>query len=135
MKQEIKEKWVAALRSGEYEQTTAALHRLAPSGDPDSQRPQPGYCCLGVLCDLALKAGVITSRVQGALEVYDVEDDATLPRSVAEWADFQLAVPNFDYAYRIGGYFDDQGVSHALTELNDGGMSFAEIADIIERQF
>ncbi len=37
MDPELKAKWIAALRSGEYEQTTGQLH----SGI--------GYCCLGVL--------------------------------------------------------------------------------------
>ncbi len=37
MKKEVKEKWIADLRSGEFPQTTCVLH----SND--------GYCCLGVL--------------------------------------------------------------------------------------
>ena len=38
MDQETKAKWVAALRSGEYQQCSRTLH--------DGK----GYCCLGVLC-------------------------------------------------------------------------------------
>jgi hypothetical protein len=38
MDPELKAKWVAALRSGEYQQTTGQL------------RKRDGYCCLGVLC-------------------------------------------------------------------------------------
>lgn len=41
MNPEIKAKWIAALTSGEYEQTRNYLHR---TGD--------GYCCLGVLCEV-----------------------------------------------------------------------------------
>jgi len=37
---EIKEKWINALRSGEYEQIRGALRR------------EEGFCCLGVLCDI-----------------------------------------------------------------------------------
>jgi hypothetical protein len=37
--------WVKALRSGEYEQTTGVL------------KDKAGYCCLGVLCELAAKDG------------------------------------------------------------------------------
>ena len=40
MNPELKQKWVAALRSGDYEQARGAL------GDGT------GYCCLGVLCDI-----------------------------------------------------------------------------------
>lgn len=38
MAPELKAKWVAALRSGQYEQTQRTLKDLR------------GYCCLGVLC-------------------------------------------------------------------------------------
>lgn len=38
MKKELRDKWCAALRSGEYAQTRGVLH--------DSS----GFCCLGVLC-------------------------------------------------------------------------------------
>lgn len=40
MNQEVKEKWVRALRSGEYKQGGGVLR----SGDR--------FCCLGVLCDI-----------------------------------------------------------------------------------
>jgi hypothetical protein len=36
----IKKRWVEALRSGNYKQTTGAL------------RKDDGFCCLGVLCDI-----------------------------------------------------------------------------------
>jgi hypothetical protein len=42
MNQVIKEKWVAALRSGEYKQTKGYL------------RNKKGYCCLGVLTNFRL---------------------------------------------------------------------------------
>lgn len=41
MKRELRDKWVAALRSGKYEQGQKTLVR-------DNR-----YCCLGVLCDVA----------------------------------------------------------------------------------
>ena len=37
----MKAKWIAALRSGKYQQSWGAL------------RGYDGYCCLGVLCDVA----------------------------------------------------------------------------------
>lgn len=47
MKKEIADKWVAALRSGNYKQTTGMLNRNNES-----------FCCLGVLCEIAIKDGV-----------------------------------------------------------------------------
>jgi hypothetical protein len=41
----LKAKWVAALRSGGYRQTTGTMRRASSSGVE--------YCCLGVLCALA----------------------------------------------------------------------------------
>jgi hypothetical protein len=41
MKPEIRDRWTAALRSGEYEQ---GRRRLRTNGDR--------FCCLGVLCDV-----------------------------------------------------------------------------------
>jgi hypothetical protein len=41
MNKTLKDKWVAALRSGQYRQAKEYLHV-----------PNLGYCCLGVLCDI-----------------------------------------------------------------------------------
>ncbi len=46
MDADLKQRWVAALRSGQYEQGTDYL----VSEHPDAGRAQ--YCCLGVLCEL-----------------------------------------------------------------------------------
>ena len=48
MKQEIKQQWATALRSGKYAQGQAYLRN-----DRDEM------CCLGVLSELAVEAGVI----------------------------------------------------------------------------
>jgi hypothetical protein len=39
MKQDVKEKWISDLRSGNYKQAQQSL------------RNREGYCCLGVLCE------------------------------------------------------------------------------------
>src|SRR4051812_34484552 len=46
--------WVKALRSGEYKQTKGALHTA-----------DGAFCCLGVACDLALKAGALKGTWKG----------------------------------------------------------------------
>lgn len=55
MDRQLAEQWYKDLLSGEYKQTSGALHRY-PDGvyTPDSGRPE-GYCCLGVLCESAKK--------------------------------------------------------------------------------
>ena len=50
MHQEVKQQWVTALRSGEYAQGNGHL------------RKDDEYCCLGVLCDIAVKAAVTHGR-------------------------------------------------------------------------
>lgn len=45
MNPELKAKWIAALRSGKYAQTSSAL------------RDSVGYCCVGVLADVVDPAG------------------------------------------------------------------------------
>lgn len=47
MKHDIKQKWIAALRSGEYKQTTGKLIRIV--------NEKPCFCGIGVLCDMYLK--------------------------------------------------------------------------------
>lgn len=44
MNEEIKAKWVAALRSGKYQQTSGQLRR--------NEGESSSFCCLGVLCDV-----------------------------------------------------------------------------------
>ncbi len=107
MKTDIAEQWSTALESGEYEQGQGSLNR-------DGQ-----YCCLGVLCELALKAGVdIEVSREGDLTVYDGEDGA-LPMSVMDWS----GVSN------SSGWFVDGEAP--LTTKNDSGISFLEIARTI----
>ena len=43
MKRDIRDQWIAALRSGEYKQGNGVLHQVSKDG---AER----FCCLGVLC-------------------------------------------------------------------------------------
>ena len=125
MNQEVKEKWVAALRSGEYKQTKQTLH------------DKNGFCCLGVLCDLYLKENDLDWQEHNydpkVLVCFDRED--TLPDEVADWAD----IPTNPYV-NVPGYLE----CVALAALNDGSdyetpitrdikpRDFNQIADLIE---
>lgn len=121
MRKEVADLWVAALRSGEYRQTTLQLR----AGD--------GYCCLGVLCDLhAKQTGQGKWAPHGYYESLVTDDtDGRIPtKDVAKWAGLSDRSPHV-YAYRPG----DDGTA-LLTALNDGdGYTFAQLADLIEAQW
>jgi len=108
MKEVIKKKWVAALRSGEYKQGQRQLH----NADGDK------FCCLGVLCDLAAKEGIVkrTLSAHGGFYLYD-NYDGFLPPSVRNWAQID---PSSDQV-------------PCLVYLNDRGDSFDTIANVIEK--
>jgi hypothetical protein len=82
MNPEIKEQWVRALRSGQYTQGKDAL-KISYAG-------KDSYCCLGVLCDIAVKSGAVDEPVKLA-DGWAYGDDhdsswSSLPRKVVEWA-------------------------------------------------
>ena len=109
MHEPIARRWVEALRSGEYGQTT---HRLR-DGEPGALGN--GFCCLGVLCDLYAKEHP-EAAWQPAVEIDDSDDeegpfnkcwfapfaeatdqflagpkagaDSVLPEAVMKWANF-----------------------------------------------
>lgn len=97
-------KWVAALRSDEYKQAQGTL------------RNKVGHmCCLGVLADIA---GCKWKR--------------NLADSAASYAPHR-AMLFVGLRTNRGEFFDDT-YENALSELNDTGLSFAQIADIIESE-
>ena len=111
MNPEIKKMWVEALRSGEYKQTTGALRQL------DMDSALPCYCCLGVLCDLAVKAGVTNPFYEN--------HTACLPTSVYKWAGLDTPDPEVPLG--------SDKIGTPLTRLNDElRMDFKTIADHIE---
>jgi hypothetical protein len=135
MKIDIAKQWVDALKSGTYQQGQGKLHATDING-------ACMYCCLGVLCDLYMQQNpdeldvkVVTRKSDVNLQhtqmlsigddsitVYD-NDSLVLPLRVREWAGMHDALGRFTNA------------SHAqdsLAELNDHGMSFAKLADVIE---
>jgi len=122
MNQYVKNKWITALRSGEYKQTGGRLRK----GDC--------YCCLGVLTDLYDK------DIQNDHHEWYEEDgryiyssdggtvEATLPESVMKWADLIECNPTV-LEERMG-----QPVT-SLAYLNDKEeLDFNQLADIIEKQ-
>lgn len=117
MDQVIKQLWIEALRSGEYEQTVGTLHN------------DEGFCCLGVLCDLAYKEGAVTrTRIDDKCYGYGTRlEVGVLPPEVVSWAGMEDDNPVVTE--------DGDGNLFSLSELNDAeGWTFGEIADIIEEQ-
>lgn len=131
MDADIKAEWIADLRSGQYEQGRSALRR-------DNR-----YCCLGVLCEVAVRHGVIPqptpSTEYDADEIaYGIEGDRSsgvLPQVVAQWAGMPL-VPGAE-EWNGGPYADPNPSAgpeedvRSLASLNDTGVSFDRIADFI----
>lgn len=123
MNPEIKAQWVADLRSGEFEQGTELLNM------------EGKFCCLGVLCDQAVKAGVIRQSERYGRVTYD-GTDTILPTSVRKWAGLPDGNTHDD-ANNPEVIVDNHAIG--LAELNDGAdgyerHTFAEIADLIEEQ-
>lgn len=129
MNRDVGRAWIAALRSGEFTQGRHALATRLPGGIdvPDDAPPRYGYCCLGVLCELALRAEVLLPVVetQDGRRTYDGEMNY-LPLAVIEWAGLGSHDP-------VVSYGDDDG--WRLSDVNDRvNSTFTEIADVIEAQ-
>lgn len=116
--------WIAALRSGEYDQTDEQLRRnSAVHDDEHDVDHKKGFCCLGVACDLFLKLEApVGMRWDGNVFVWDerhLPACGELPNVVMNW----LGLHSSEGAQNNGP---------TLAELNDGGKTFNEIADLLE---
>lgn len=132
--QTVIKQWVDALRSGEYKQTVGKLHRTQPS-DID-HITGPGMCCLGVLCDLAYKAGVVDRAARfGTIVAYAGESDV-LPRAVQEWAGLGHDNPYVNHTVEYDDQDQPEKVYEPVTILNDDHrLGFPAIADAIEATY
>jgi hypothetical protein len=133
--QEIKRQWTEALRSGRYPQGKDRLEELRYAQSEDAPRRgevQSRYCCLGVLCRLAVDAGVVerfvtdTSTGPGWVHYGRNHEQYYLPPAVIRWAELES---------NIGDRHDPQDVmvnGTGLSFLNDEEVPFVDIAIIIE---
>jgi len=110
MNQDIKDKWINALRSGEYKQGIGGL------------KYRDAFCCLGVLCDLHAKetdTRWVDYAEEGWLSDY-LDNDGSLPDEVIEWAGLKVQDPVI--------------CSHFISTYNDKkGYSFDRLADLIDK--
>jgi hypothetical protein len=117
---------VAALRSGEYTQGRYGL-----KCSKDAKKETFAFCCLGVACDVAIKAGIIpdwtVSEYGSCSIVTDMRTNYTdLPPEVQDWLGFQTA---------WGAFIDDTIPGSTLIDCNDNKtMDFNAIADVIEKE-
>lgn len=112
MDEDTKKKWVAALRSGKYEQGRGLL-----------RNKEDRYCCLGVLCDV-IDPTKWSPDSTGFTHGYE-ESDVALPSDVVKVAGLTSNDPEIAVEY---------GVTSLIT-LNDAHhWTFEQIADIIEKQ-
>lgn len=114
----VAQKWVEALRSGKYKQ---AKGQLAIHDEKGAVK----YCCLGVLCELAVAEGIVKKKEKGKSHVivYGQRDDL-LPVKVQKWAG--LKTNNGKVSQELQG--------RSLAVLNDEGISFKKIARLIEQR-
>ncbi len=111
MNQEVKQKWLDALRSGEYDQNKGCL------------REGNKFCCLGVLSDIHAKEtgtewNPYHTRNNKAMSY--LNESGGLPKEVQKWAGLDNLLPRVK----------DSEIT--LSQRNDGGWSFEQIADEIE---
>jgi hypothetical protein len=115
MNQEIKQRWIEALRSGEYQQGKKSLFHCGK------------FCCLGVLTDLYIKEHGLQWNKDSAVYYGDIEavlwsfegEGGTLPRSVQKWSGIDAPNPTI--------------LGDGATDHNDNyHLSFNEIAALIE---
>jgi len=138
MDPEKRDMWADALESGEFTQGRDALARI-------DKRGKATYCCLGVLCELAVRAGVIpagTRRIEQGPELSyrlkygEGEAELTLPHEVVVWAGLNMASPRVsivddEAAKRIIHSELRNPRSVPLETLNDNHHPFSSIAKMI----
>lgn len=112
---ELRRQWVAALRSGEFRQTSGALEcrkRIIFR--------RKGNCYLGVLCR------VFDRMFPGLLDI----DESSKSRVIFDSSGAVLP----ELVQRALGLSDDRGSydDGCLTAMNDCGVPFPKIADFIE---
>jgi len=108
-------KWVTALRSGKYHQTTGTLCKV--------KKGQSFHCCLGVLCRVLVKEDIGVEANKNNDNVIDFSykgksHDASLPDTINDLVGLPVDVES------------------DLVTMNDNrGATFKQIADHIKHTF
>jgi len=131
-------KWVQALRSGDWNQTTNTLRRHTEGPSTYTGPGEPvGYCCLGVACEMFRQEHpeklTRVNRPDGETTYLSTDKNGTLddsgysglPKMVREWLGMYGAIGVFEEA--INGHC-------SLAQMNDFGLPFGKIANCIESE-
>lgn len=118
-----RDKWVAALRGGEFQQTQACL------------RDSYGYCCLGVAAELAAREGVIEGVPGHSAWRYDGHPTA-LTSAVQSWLGIGSSVGLLRETGSLSNLTFTAEEIGSLSSLNDAAnYTFEQIADVIESDY
>lgn len=117
MTPELKTRWLAALRSGEYTQGRSTLRKFVPAGSPHTF----AHCCLGVLACVA-GVPVMEDSVSGRMYITGAsgQSQSTGPYSAVIPADIRDKL----------GLTDTQ--QDCLITLNDTSHDYLEVIRCIE---
>lgn len=111
MNETIKTLWTTALRSGKYLQGRGYLKTV--------EHGETRLCCLGVLCELAIEAGVtikVDTERLGEVKITTFNGEELMPpKEVMEWAGLA-----------------ESDAQHYVEMNDDEGQPFAETAAYIE---
>jgi hypothetical protein len=136
MDPEEKAKLIAALRSGDYKQTTNKLKGRPVVNSDDAGLTDIGYCCLGVATDLKVREGIGYWNEKGyyCYDEYYQTDSILGPHltailkltTVGVFAEWKESSPKKEQ------YGDRTFICYDLALLNDSGFTFNQIADVID---
>lgn len=132
MNADVKREWTDALRSGEYQKARGYL------------RTNEGYCCLGVLCEVAVRHGIIAEATHSGPDNcyarYGPDQDiSTLPAEVVRFAELDNVNPVVEapdgFVNNIGELKDRASLAEINdAEIDDQDYGFDVIADLIDAQ-
>jgi hypothetical protein len=117
---DLLERWVVALRSGDYEQ---GMRRLRVVDEGKSK-----WCCLGILAEVFDSSRWSPEPMDWTALYWDDHS----AHSAGLTTDLRLAIGADDSLVKLS---ESIGGKCTLAGLNDVGMPFSEIADVIEEQF
>jgi hypothetical protein len=134
------EDFVAALRSGEYAQTTQQLGKV---NDDDGVK---GYCCEGVAVEryAAQLDGWSSDWLDGQLTLVDADGNEDVDYAEDSfWEQMALTTGSGNDALSVFAFITPEGqdvrdtgaAAVSFMRLNDDGFTFPQIADLIEWQF
>lgn len=114
-------RFIAALRSGDYQQGVGQL------ASRDTDKEPWRYCCLGVACEVAIQDGLKLDVNERLYKKYYNNEGGVLPPVVRDWYGLPTADP-----YLI---LDNTNI-HTASAFNDRyRRDFGDIADAFQQTF